>query len=240
MTTWLFRGLVFAALWTLERFVQGTLVNQAGTNSSLISIGLASAMAIPAFLWGLLDGRADAKDSPDPDRRRDLAMRWILAGVIAGMISGVACLIISKMTVNMYAGSLFSELTTITAFSALVIFIPAILAVSVGRWLVDHKTPYAGRRREGEGDIFDKIQRDDDFVDAAREARTASSVPGPAAAREMASVDSPMATPGHVTTLADRAEHVTEEITQHVRDEAARVESKIADIKGDIKDKFKG
>lgn len=242
MTTWLFRGLVFAALWTLERFVQGTLVNQAGTNSSMISIGLAAAMTIPAFLWGLLDGRADATDNPDPDRRRDLAMRWILAGVIAGMVSGVVCLIISKLTVNMYAGNLFSELTTITAFSALVIFIPAIMAVSVGRWLVDRKNPYAGRRREGdhEGSIFDKIQRDDDFVDAAREQRVASVVPGTAAAREMASVDYPMATPGKVTTLAERAEDVTEEITQHIHEQAARVESKIDDIKGDIKDKFKG
>jgi hypothetical protein len=239
MTTWLFRGLVFAALWTLERFVQGTLVNQAGTNSSLISIGLASAMAIPAFLWGLLDGRADAKDSPDPDRRRDLAMRWILAGVIAGMVSGVACLIISKLTVNMYAGSLFSELTTITAFSALVIFIPAIMAVSVGRWLVDRKTPYAGRRREEghEGSIFDKIQRDDDFIDSARDTRYQDYAPGAVAAAEMASVDGPMATPGHVTTLAERAEDVTEEITKHVHEQAAKVEAKVDEIKDHLKKK---
>jgi hypothetical protein len=237
MTTWLFRGLVFAALWTLERFVQGTLVNQAGTNSSMISIGLASAMTIPAFLWGLLDGRADAKDSPDPDRRRDLAMRWILAGVIAGMVSGVACLIISKMTVSMYAGSLFSELTTITAFSALVIFIPAIIAVSVGRWLVDRKNPYTGRRREGEGGIFDQIQRDDDFVDAARETRYQDYAPGAVLAAEMASVDSPMTIPSRVSVV-DRAEDATEEITKHVHEQAAKVDSKIDDIRDDIKDKF--
>ena len=232
MTTWLFRGLVFAALWIVERFIQGTLVNQAGTNSMMISVGLAAAMTIPAFLWGLLDGRADAKASPDPDRRRDLAMRWILAGLVAGAVSGVACWIIAKFTVNMYAGGLLGELTSIAAFTALMVFLPAIIACSLGRWLVDRATPYEGRRREdgNANSVFDKIQRDDDFIDAARDVRYAGSVPGPVAAAEMASVDFPMTTPGTVT-VADRAEDITEEIGQHVREQAAKIESKIDDLK---------
>ena len=234
MTTWLFRGLVFAALWTLERFVQGTLVNQAGTNSSMISIGLAAAMAIPAFLWGLLDGRADAKHNPDPDRRNDLAMRWILAGVIAGMVSGVACYIISKLTVNMYAGGLFSELTTITAFSALVIFIPAIIAVSIGRWLVDRKNPYMGRRREeGHGDIFDKIKRDDDFLDTERDSRIAPAVVAADYAETFTHTPNYPYQPKQVQ-LAEREanETATEEITQQIQEQAARIESEIDDIQG--------
>lgn len=198
MTTWLFRGLVFAALMTVARLIQGTLVNMNGTDSTLVSVTVMALMTVPAFFWGLLDGRADAKANPDPDRRQDLAMRWLLAGVIAGALSGIACWIISLFTVKMYAGNILGELTTIAAFSALVVFLPAIIAASLGRWLVDRVTPYEGRRREGEDSIFDKIQRDDDFIDAEREIRVAGQFPGPQQAAEMASVDSPMAFPSKV------------------------------------------
>jgi len=36
------------------------------------------------FIWGISDGRADARANPDPDRRGDLAMTWLLAGLFAG------------------------------------------------------------------------------------------------------------------------------------------------------------
>lgn len=233
MTTWLFRGLAFAALMTVVRFIQGTLVNQAGTNSSLISIGLMALMTIPAFLWGLLDGRSDAKQNPDPDRRHDLAMRWILAGVIAGIGSGIACWVISKMTVNMYAGNLLGEVTTIAAFSALVIFLPAIIACSVGRWLVDRNTVYEGRRREDGhhgATIFDKVQRSDDFLDMERETRIAPAVEAadyPERFTHSAEYESQL-------KLAEReaVEDRTEEITQQIKDQAARIEAEIDDIQG--------
>ena len=218
MTTWLFRGLVFAALMTVARLIQGTLVNTNGTNSTLVSVTVMALMTIPGFIWGLLDGRADAKDSPDPDRRRDLAMRWLLAGLVAGAVSGVACWIISLITVKMYAGNLFTELTTIAAFSALIVFLPAIMAASIGRYLVDRVTPYQGRRREGGDSILDKIQRDDDFIDAERDIRVAGHFPGPEAAAEMASVDSPMAYPSKVG-LAEEAESKTEEIKRERTDD---------------------
>ena len=231
MTTWLFRGLVFAALWTIERFVQGTLVNLPGTKSGLISIGLAALMTIPAFLWGLLDGRADAKASPDPDYRHDLAMRWLMAGLVAGALSGIVCYIISKLTVNMYAGNIFTEITTIASFTALMVFLPAIIACSVGRWLVDRVTPYEGRRRlEGyDSDVFERVQRDDDFIDAQREARIAPAVE----AADYPETFTHRSNPTQVQ-LAEReqADAVTEKITDQIREQAARIEDKIDDITG--------
>ena len=44
--------------------------------------------AIVVFVWGMADGRADARANPDPDRRGDLAMTWLLAGLFAGIVSG--------------------------------------------------------------------------------------------------------------------------------------------------------
>lgn len=232
MTTWLFRGLAFAALMTVVRFIQGTLVNQAGTNSSLISIGLMALMTIPAFFWGLVDGRSDAKQNPDPDRRHDLAMRWILAGVIAGAVSGIACWFIAKMTVNMYAGTLLGEITTIAAFSALVIFLPAIIACSLGRWLVDRKTPYEGRRRvEGhEGNIFDKVQRDQDFLDDTRGYRIAPAVEAADSPETFSHTADFPYQPKVALAEREAAEDATEEITQQIREQAARIEGEIDDI----------
>ena len=88
MAKWLLRGIVFAALMVVVRLVQGALINQFETKALLISVSLVAVFAIVAFVWGLLDGRADARANPDPDRRDDLAMTWLLAGLIAGVLSG--------------------------------------------------------------------------------------------------------------------------------------------------------
>lgn len=234
MTKWLFRGLVFAAWMILVRVVQGILVNQAGTNSGLISTSLMALFTVPAFIWGLLDGRADAKANPDPERRDDLAMRWLMAGLVAGAGSGIVCWVISKFTVNMYAGNPFTEVTTIAAFTALLVFIPAIIMVTVGRWLVDRVTPYEGRRRvEGyESNVFDSVRRDDDFIDAEREARIAPAV----IAADYPETFSHRDQPSQVQ-LAEReeAEDVTEQITEQIREQAERIENEIDDIRGEGK-----
>ena len=163
MTTWLLRGLAFAAGMVIVRLVQGTLINIYETKAGLISISLVVLFAVVAFVWGLLDGRADANDNPDPDRRRDLAMTWLLAGLIAGVLSGLITWIVSLLYKNVYAEGLISELTTFAAFTALVVFIPAIAAAAIGRFLVDRKRPPQERRREdgSSSDVFDAAREDD-------------------------------------------------------------------------------
>jgi MFS family permease len=163
MHTWLLRGLAFAAGMVVVRLVQGTLINIYETKAGLISISLVVLFAIVAFLWGLLDGRADANENPDPDRRRDLAMTWLLAGLIAGVLSGLVVWLVSLFYKNVYAEGLISELTTFAAFTALVVFIPAIAAAAIGRFLVDRKRPPQERRREdgSTGDVFDAAREDD-------------------------------------------------------------------------------
>lgn len=163
MTTWLLRGLAFAAGMVIVRLVQGTLINIYETKAGLISIALVVLFAIVAFIWGLFDGRGDANENPDPDRRRDLAMTWLLAGLIAGVLSGLVVWIISLFYKNVYAEGLISEVTTFAAFTALMVFVPAIAAVAIGRFLVDRKRPPQERRREdgSTGDVFDAAREDD-------------------------------------------------------------------------------
>lgn len=164
MTTWLTRGLIFAAGMVVLRLAQGALINANPTNSGIISVILLLIFAAFALAWGWRDGTADAKASADPERRRDLAMRWLVAGLVAGLVSGAVAWAISLFYTNIYADGLFAELTAFTAFTALLVFLPAMFAVTAGRWNVDRKRVDEPRRRTHDGsesDVFDAVREDD-------------------------------------------------------------------------------
>jgi MFS family permease len=139
MSKWLLRGLVFAALMVIVRLLQGAMINAWETRAGLISIVLVVLFAIAVFVWGLIDGRADARANPDPDRRGDLAMTWLLAGLLAGVVSGLVTWFISLFYESLYVEALLNEVTTFAAFTALLVFLSSIAGVTLGRWLVDRK-----------------------------------------------------------------------------------------------------
>lgn len=149
MSKWLLRGLVFAALMVIVRLLQGAMINAWETKAGLISITLVVLFAIAVFIWGLIDGRADANANPDPDRRGDLAMTWLLAGLFAGVVSGLVAWFISLFYKSLYVEALLNEITTFAAFTALVVFLFAIAGVSLGRWLVDRNLEKQPRKHHG-------------------------------------------------------------------------------------------
>jgi hypothetical protein len=162
MSKWLLRGLAFAALMVVVRLLQGAMINAWETQALVISIALVVLFAIAAFVWGLIDGRADARANPDPDRRGDLAMTWLLTGLFAGIVSGAVAWFISLFYDNLYADALLNELTTFAAFTALLTFLFAIAGVSLGRFLVDRKAPPAQRlgadRERADTDVFEAVR----------------------------------------------------------------------------------
>jgi Na+/proline symporter len=163
MTTWLPRGVLLAIGMVLVRLVQGTLINGSPTNAGTISFALCALFGVAAFIWALFDGMADARANPDPDRRRDLAMRWLMAGLVAGVLSGLVTWIISHFYTAVYVDGLGPELVVFPAFTALLIFLPAMIAVALGRWLVDRRRPPFHRQRGGAGgDVFGAVQADED------------------------------------------------------------------------------
>ena len=168
MTTWLPRGLLFAAGMVVLRLVQGALINAYPTNAGAISLALVVLFGVAAAIWGLLDGIADARANPDPDRRRDLAMAWLMGGLVAGVASGLATWLISLVYRGVYVDSLGPELIVFPAFTCLLIFIPAIFAVAVGRWLVDRKRPPEPRRRlpgQPRADVFEEAAARSGYVE---------------------------------------------------------------------------
>ncbi|MCV7074433.1 B-4DMT family transporter [Mycobacterium szulgai] len=168
MRNWMVRGLAFAAAMVIVRLFQGALINAWQTQSALISIVLLVLFIIGVSIWGVLDGRADARANPDPDRREDLAMTWLLGGLLAGVLSGAVAWIIALFYKGIYTGGLINEITTFAAFTALLVFLFGIVGVAIGRWRVDRSAPPA-EKHEGAGrseeradtDVFTAVRGDD-------------------------------------------------------------------------------
>jgi len=158
MTNWMLRGLVFGAAMVVVRLFQGTLIDVWQTQAGLISIVLLLLFLAGVVAWGVIDGRADAAANPDPDRRSDLAMTWLLAGLVAGLLSGAVTWLISVFYTSLYVGGLINELTTFAAFTALVVFLGAISGVTVGRWRIDRAGAY--KPQGGAGDDEDRADTD--------------------------------------------------------------------------------
>lgn len=152
MTNWMLRGLVFGAAMVVVRLFQGTLISVWQTHAGLISIVLLLLFIAGVVAWGLIDGREDAATNPDPDRRGDLAMTWLLAGLVAGLLSGAVTWLISVFYQALYVGGLINELTTFAAFTALVVFLGAISGVAIGRWRVDRTGAYRPQSSARRGD----------------------------------------------------------------------------------------
>jgi len=164
MTNWMLRGLVFAGVMVVVRLIQGTIINAWPTQAGLVSIVLLLLFTAAAFVWGVFDGRADATANPDPDRRRDLAMAWLLAGLVAGVLSGAVSWVIALFYKGLYTGGLINELTTFAAFTALIVFLAAIVGVTLGRWRVDRNppSPREGADQErADTDVFSAVRADD-------------------------------------------------------------------------------
>jgi hypothetical protein len=176
MTNWMLRGLVFGAAMVVVRLFQGTLISVWQTQAALISIVLLVLFIVGVVIWGLIDGREDAASNPDPDRREDLAMTWLLAGLIAGLLSGAVTWLISVFYKALYVGGLINELTTFAAFTALVVFLGAISGVTVGRWRVDRAGAYkpqsggtGGEDERADTDVFAAVRSEQPAATEAAE-----------------------------------------------------------------------
>ena len=94
---------------------------------------------IGVVVWGVLDGRADAQANPDPDRREDLAMTWLLAGLFAGVVSGARVLAHRAVLQGPVHRGTAQRGDDVRGVHRAAVFVSGIIGVAVGRWRVDRK-----------------------------------------------------------------------------------------------------
>ena len=172
MRSWLLRGLFFAVLQTVIRIVQTMMINTWETQAAVISIFLQVIFGVVALVWGYIDGRSDASAQPDPDRRSDLAMTWLLAGLFAGVVSGLACWLIGKVLLGAVRAGLPERAHHVRRLHRTARVRDGDDWVTLGRFLVDRRYnkehPTRTRDRSGNGsdnpdtDVFEAVKDDEE------------------------------------------------------------------------------
>ncbi|MEU6558409.1 B-4DMT family transporter [Nocardia nova] len=138
MNSWVLRAIVLGALTVVLRTLLGFGMIYWPTNGSWMRIVCLVVLIVAGVAWGLLDGRGDRRANPDPERGgADLTMRWLKAGVAGGLGSGLVSWILDFLPkFDLGDNGLLFELTAGAAFIVLMIFIPAMVGVGIGRFLV--------------------------------------------------------------------------------------------------------
>lgn len=167
-SSWLLRGLVMTAVHVLARVLLGVAVIHAPLHSTAWRTIALAAVILVALLWGGVDGIRDARANVDPDDYEDLTVRWLQAGVLAGVAAGLISWILGSFV---FAGigqaSLLVELFAGGSFTALVIFVPAFVGAAVGRWLTRREQ----RRSAGDDDFSAHPENDDQHTEEIATAR---------------------------------------------------------------------
>ncbi|WP_232719360.1 B-4DMT family transporter [Gordonia metallireducens] len=137
MSSWLVRGLTMTAVHVLARILLGVAVVEAPLNSTVWRTVTIAAVVLIALVWGGFDGIRDARANPDPDDYEDLTVRWLKAGVMAGVIAGLISWILGNTVLaGIGQAGLFVELIAGASFTALLVFVPAFVGAAIGRWLI--------------------------------------------------------------------------------------------------------
>ena len=141
MNSWVLRAVVLGALTVVLRTLLGFGMIYWPTNGSWMRILCLVVLVVAGVAWGLLDGRGDRQANPDPERGgADLTMRWLKAGVAGGLGSGLVSWILEFLPkFDLGDNGLLFELTAGAAFIVLMIFIPAMIGVGIGRFLVSRE-----------------------------------------------------------------------------------------------------
>lgn len=146
MNGWVIRGLGLALVHAVVRTFLGAAVTQWPEQGSILRWFSLIVVILAAFLWGAFDGIRDRRAHPDPDDSADLTMMWLKAAFVAGILAGAVSWFVGVVfDIAVTNGSLFFEVTSGAAFTVLLVFVPASIAVALGRFL-------AGRESKGARD----------------------------------------------------------------------------------------
>ncbi|GAB2517109.1 B-4DMT family transporter [Nocardia heshunensis] len=148
MNAWVLRAVGLGGLTVVLETLLGFGMMSWPTAGAWMRILCLIVLVVAIVTWGVLDGRADRQANPDPEQGSDLTMRWLKAALAGGVGAGlVAWLLDFIPKFDLGDQGLLFNVTSGAAWIVLLIFIPGMLGVTVGRWLTgrEHKksTPAA-------------------------------------------------------------------------------------------------
>ncbi|MEH3155355.1 MAG: B-4DMT family transporter [Gordonia paraffinivorans] len=136
MLSWLIRGLPLAAVHIVARVLLGMAIVHSPLHGTWWKTIAVAAVVIIPLIWAGIEGIADGRAHDDPDDYEDLTMRWLKAGLLAGVVAGiVGWALANYVFAGMGRNSFFIELFAGGSFTALLVFLPAMVGASVGRFL---------------------------------------------------------------------------------------------------------
>ncbi|MEV0707138.1 B-4DMT family transporter [Nocardia aurea] len=134
MTAWVLRAFALGVLVVGLRIGLGFGMVYWPTHGSSMRILCLVVLLAVIVAWGVLDGRADRLDNPDPERGSDLTIRWLKAAVAGGVGSGLVSWMVDFFPkMDLSDNGLLFEVTAGASFIILLIFIPALIGVGIGR-----------------------------------------------------------------------------------------------------------
>ncbi|MBB5915788.1 hypothetical protein BJY24_004700 [Nocardia transvalensis] len=145
MNAWVLRATALGVLTVVLRTVLGWGMVYYPTHGAWMRILCLIVLIAAVVAWGLLDGRADRRKNPDPERGgEDLTMRWLKAGIVGGLGSGVIAWVLDYLPkFELGDNGLGFEITAGASFIILLIFVPAMVGVALGRFLVGREAKKA-------------------------------------------------------------------------------------------------
>lgn len=150
ISVWVIRAAVLGVLTVALRTVLGFAMVYWPTQGFWLRPLCLLVLVCAAAGWGVWDGRADRLAHPEGDPTRqspgfDWTLAWLWAGLAGGVGGGVLAWLVGHLPgFDLGDNSLLFEVSAAAAFIVLAIFVPGVVGVSAGRFLVNRRAGHSG------------------------------------------------------------------------------------------------
>lgn len=127
MTSWVLRATILGASVVALRVLLGFAMASWPTYGTIWRAGCLIVIVAVVVAWGARDARRSAASA-------DLTVRWLVTGVVAGIGSGAVCWVLDQVPgIELGDGGALYELTSGASFITLLVFLPAMVGIAIGR-----------------------------------------------------------------------------------------------------------
>ncbi|MEV4234280.1 MULTISPECIES: B-4DMT family transporter [unclassified Nocardia] len=140
MNGWVLRAIGLGALVVFLRAALGFAMVYWPTQGSWMRPLCLVVLLVAVVFWGVLDGRKDREVHPDSEHGSDLTILWLKTAVAAGLGSGAVSWLLDWLPrFDLGDNGLLFEMTAGASFIVLLVFIPGLIGIGIGRIIADRQ-----------------------------------------------------------------------------------------------------